>query len=89
MEKIQTIDIERDEFVMPRMKRCDTCTHSTVCEAYSTLQKQSDIFNERFPYTQFPAMAIALAVMCKEYKELSENEELHDYKSLGSRLGCG
>jgi len=79
-----TEDVEREEFVMPKMKRCDNCSHSTVCEAYATLQKQADIFDERFPYTQFPAKTIALAVMCKEYKEIQQNEELHDYKAKGS-----
>lgn len=74
---------EQEDFVMPKMKRCDMCTHSPVCGAYAKMQNISDSFDETYPYTEFPAKSIALAVMCKEYKEKDQDETLKEYKPSG------
>lgn len=71
-----------DEFQMPKMKRCDQCEHASVCGAYNAFNGVKEKFEQRFQYIgEFPAKGIALATMCKEYKEATE--PINEYECVG------
>lgn len=86
-ESIETPDIEREEdFQMPKQKRCDECEHSSVCGAYNAFVGVKEVFELKYQYIgEFPAKAIALATMCKEYKERPPGEQINEYESTGCR----
>lgn len=80
-----TPEIEREEdFQMPKQKRCDQCEHASVCGAYNAFEGVKEKFEQRFQYIgEFPAKGIALATMCKEYKEKTPGETVNQYECSG------
>ena len=86
-ESIETPEIEREEdFQMPKQKRCDQCVHASVCGAYNAFAGVKEAFETKYQYIgEFPAKGIALATMCKEYKETAPGEPVNEYESAGCR----
>lgn len=72
-----------DDFQMPKMKSCDLCVHKGVCGAYNAIPTIKEKFEQRFQFCEFPAKAISLAVMCKEYKEKEGTEDVKEYECVG------
>lgn len=82
-------EIESEEsFRMPKYKSCDLCIHKGVCGAYNSIPGIKDAFEMKYPYAEFPAKPIALAIMCKEYTEIESGETVNEYKSSGCGNNC-
>ena len=84
MEQSNELDLEREEdFAMPKLKSCDTCIHKGVCGAFNNMPAIKKKFEEKYQFCEFPAKAIALAVMCKEYTEAKAGEPVKEYDCAG------
>jgi hypothetical protein len=87
MNNPEEVELESEEFRMPKMKRCDLCVHSPVCMAYDAIQNIEVNFKEKYQFIKdFPTKPVALATMCKEYEEKAETDVINTYKS--DSCGC-